>query len=104
MAAGHPGTEVVHRDLRTDPVPVDAWGGRAFAGYTPEDSRTPAQRDAVALAARLADEVSAATALVIATPLYNFGIAQNLKMWIDLLITDPRFAPGTQPSGPPASW
>jgi len=93
----HPGTEVVRRDLRTDPVPVEAWPEAAFAGYTPEESRTPAQRDAVALAARLADEVSAATALVIATPLYNFGIAQNLKMWIDLLITDPRFAPGSQP-------
>jgi FMN-dependent NADH-azoreductase len=41
--------------------------------------------------------VAAATALVIATPLYNFGVAQNLKTWIDLLITDPRFAPGALP-------
>ncbi|MCO1659656.1 FMN-dependent NADH-azoreductase [Pseudonocardia humida] len=93
----HPGTEVVRRDLRADPVPVDAWAQAVFAGQTPERDRTPAQRDAVALATRLADEVSGATALVIATPLYNFGVAQNLKTWIDLLITDPRFGPGSLP-------
>ncbi|WP_214404062.1 FMN-dependent NADH-azoreductase [Pseudonocardia lacus] len=98
----HPGTEVVRRDLRTDPVPVDAWPQAVSASMTPEGDRTPDQRDAVALATRLGDEVITATALVIATPLYNFGVAQNLKTWIDLLIADPRFAPGIQPlSGRP---
>jgi FMN-dependent NADH-azoreductase len=95
--AEHPGTEVVRRDLRTDPVPVDAWPTAAFAGFVPEADRTPEQRGAQALAAELADEVLGATALVIATPLYNFGVAQNLKTWIDLLLTDPRFAPGSAP-------
>jgi FMN-dependent NADH-azoreductase len=95
--AEHPGTEVVRRDLRTDPVPAGVWPQAAFAGFTPEEDRTPEQRAAVALAAELADEVAGATALVIATPLYNFGIAEHVKTWIDMLITDPRFAPGTQP-------
>lgn len=95
--AEHPGTEVVRRDLRTDPVPAGVWPVAAFAGFTPEDARTPEQRAAVALAAELADEVAAATAVVIATPLYNFGVAEHLKTWIDMLITDPRFAPGSRP-------
>jgi FMN-dependent NADH-azoreductase len=88
---------VVHRDLRTDPVPVDAWPAAALGSFTPEDDRSPEQRAAAALATELADEVLAATALVIATPLYNFGVAQNLKTWIDLVLTDPRLAPGTAP-------
>jgi FMN-dependent NADH-azoreductase len=93
----HPSDAVVRRDLRTDPVPAEAWPTAALAGFTPEDQRSTEQRDAVALAARLADEVADADAVVLATPLYNFGVAQQLKMWIDLLITDPRFAPGTSP-------
>ena len=46
---------------------------------------------------RLADEVLAADAIVVASPLYNFGVPQHLKTWIDLLITDPRLGPGTAP-------
>ncbi|GAA4875778.1 FMN-dependent NADH-azoreductase [Actinomycetospora straminea] len=93
----HPDDGVVRRDLRTDPVPADAWAAAALAGSTPEDQRTDEQRAAVDLARRLADEVDGADALVIATPLYNFGVSQHVKTWIDLLITDPRFAPGTSP-------
>lgn len=93
----HPDGTVVRRDLRSDPVPADAWPTAALAGFTPEDQRSGEQRAAVDLAARLADEVEEADALVVATPLYNFGVSQQLKMWIDLLITDPRFAPGTSP-------
>ncbi|GAA4696379.1 NAD(P)H-dependent oxidoreductase [Pseudonocardia yuanmonensis] len=93
----HPGGAVVRRDLVAGPIPADAWPTAALAGFTPEDQRTDAQRAALGLAARLADEVLAADALVVATPLYNFGVSQHLKTWIDLLITDPRFAPGTSP-------
>jgi FMN-dependent NADH-azoreductase len=93
----HPHDGVLHRDLATDPLPADAWPLAATASFAAEEDRTPAQRDAVALAARLADEVLAADALVVASPLYNFGVSQHLKTWMDLLITDPRFAPGQLP-------
>jgi Acyl carrier protein phosphodiesterase len=93
----HPDATVVHRDLTSAPLPAAAWPAAVSAGMTPDDERTQAQRDAVALAATLADELLAADAAVIATPLYNFGLSQHLKTWIDLLITDPRFAPGTTP-------
>jgi FMN-dependent NADH-azoreductase len=93
----HPDGAVVRRDLVSDPVPADAWPAAALAGSTPTDQRTAQQQAAVDLAMRLADEVAAADAVVIATPLYNFGVSQHLKAWIDLLVTDPRFAPGTSP-------
>ncbi len=89
-------TTVVRRDVGLDPLPSDVWATSAFAGFTPEDERTDEQRAAQAVAARLADEVESADVVVIATSLYNFGVSQHLKTWIDTVITDPSFAPGTQ--------
>ena len=34
-------------------------------------------------------------ALLFAVPLYNFGVSQHFKAWVDLVITDPRMGPGT---------
>jgi FMN-dependent NADH-azoreductase len=93
----HRDDTVVRRDLVADPVPADAWPTAVGAGMTPEDQRNDAQDGAVALATRLADEVVSADAVIVAAPLYNFGVSQHLKAWMDLLITDPRFAPGTAP-------
>ena len=93
----HPDDVVVRRDLGVDPVPADAWPLAVSAGATPTDQRTAQQHAALDLAGRLADEVVGADAVVVATPLYNFGVSQHLKAWVDLLITDPRFAPGTSP-------
>jgi FMN-dependent NADH-azoreductase len=88
---------VTRRDLGRDPLPAAAWADAVSVGQTPEAERTPEQREAVALAAALADELLAADAVVVAAPLYNFGVPHHLKAWIDLLITDPRLAPGTAP-------
>jgi FMN-dependent NADH-azoreductase len=93
----HPRAEVVRRDLGVDPIPADAWTAAALGGFVPAEQRTPAQKDAAALAATLADELLAADAVVISTALFNFGVSQHLKNWIDLLIADPRFGPGTTP-------
>ncbi|MBW0092334.1 NAD(P)H-dependent oxidoreductase [Pseudonocardia sp. KRD-184] len=92
----HPNATVERRDLVADPLP-DVWPVAAFAGFTPEDQRSDEQRAALDLTRRLADEVLGADVVVIATPLYNFGVPAHLKAWIDLLITDPRFGPGTSP-------
>jgi FMN-dependent NADH-azoreductase len=93
----HPHATVVRRDLAVDPIAPDVWATATVGGFTPADERTPAQRDAAALAATLADELLSADAAVIATALFNFGVSQHLKAWIDLLIADPRFGPGTSP-------
>lgn len=88
--------EVVRRDLGAAPLPSEAWALATGAGFTPEADRTDEQRAAQALAATLAGEVLEADALVLASPLYNFGVAQYTKVWIDLLIADPRLGPGSE--------
>ncbi|MBM7775450.1 FMN-dependent NADH-azoreductase [Actinokineospora baliensis] len=95
--AAHPNGTITRRDLVTDGLPPTAWTDALAAAAVPADERTPAHLAALTLATAIADEVAAADSLVIATPLYNFGISHHLKVWIDLLLTDPRFAPGTQP-------
>jgi FMN-dependent NADH-azoreductase len=92
----HPAGVVVHRDLGSSPLPSEAWALAVGAAYTPEEQRTEEQRAAVALAATLADELVGADALVLATPLYNFGVSQHTKTWLDLLIAEPRLGPGTE--------
>ena len=96
--AEHPDGVVVRRDIGTSPLSAATWLDAVAGSSTPAEQRTPAQQEAVALAAALADEVLAADALVITAPLYNFGVPAPLKTWVDLLITDPRFAPGSPPA------
>ncbi|MEO3874821.1 NAD(P)H-dependent oxidoreductase [Nonomuraea sp. B12E4] len=85
-SAAHPGEPVVRRHLGTDPLPADVWTLVTIAGFVPEDQRTPAQRDALALAAELKAELAAADAVLLAVPLYNWGVSQHFKTWIDLII------------------
>jgi len=57
----------------------------------PEPGRREAQqREAQRLAATLADELLDAEALLFAVPLYNFGVPQHFKAWVDVVLTDPR--------------
>jgi FMN-dependent NADH-azoreductase len=92
-----PGEPVIRRHVGVDPIPATAWATAVFAGRTPEESRTDEQKTALALAATLTDELVAADALLFAAPLYNFGVSQHFKTWVDMVITDPRMAAGTQP-------
>jgi FMN-dependent NADH-azoreductase len=90
----HPDDAVVRRDLGANPLPSDVWPNAATAQHLPEEQQTPQQRAALALAGELADELISADAAVIAVPLYNFGISQHVKTWIDLLLTSPQLRPG----------
>ncbi len=102
--AGHPTSPVTRRHIGTDPVPATTWGIAAQAAGTPEDERSPAQLEAVAAAGREADLIVDADAALFAVPLYNFGVSQHFKTWVDLVITDPRMGPGGDPAsaGKPA--
>ena len=84
--AAHPDTEVVSRHLGSEPLPSDAWASAIGGNYTPEANRTDAQRAAIALAQGLAQELQDASAAVFALPLYNWGVSQHVKTWIDLVI------------------
>jgi FMN-dependent NADH-azoreductase len=90
----HPGDAIVRRHIGTDPISAHAWAHAVSAGMTPEAERSPDQRAAVRLAGRLVDELVNADAILLAVPLYNFGVSQHIKTWIDLVNTDPRVLPG----------
>jgi FMN-dependent NADH-azoreductase len=100
----HPSESVIRRHVGVDPIPATAWATAVFAGRTPAESRTDEQQTALALAATLTDELIKADALLFAVPLYNFGVSQHFKTWVDMVITDPRMAAGTEPilAGQPA--
>lgn len=89
-------TTVVRRDVAFTSVATDVWATSAFAGYVPEAEWTPEQATAKAYATELADELAHADVVIVATSLYNFGVSQHLKAWIDTIITDPRFGPGAE--------
>jgi FMN-dependent NADH-azoreductase len=95
----HPGDAVLRRHVGTDPLPADAWAHAVMGARIPEADRTEPQRAGVALAARLAGELTAADAVLLAVPLYNFGVSQHIKTWIDLVIAAPRDI-GADGSGP----
>lgn len=86
---------VTRRDIGTQPLPATAWAGAVFGPYTPADQRSAEQNDGIALSKQIADELAEADAFIFAIPLYNFGPSQHFKAWLDLLLTDARFAPGT---------
>jgi FMN-dependent NADH-azoreductase len=80
--ASHPGGRVIVRDLARDPVPhLDAATFTAFR--TPAAELTPDQARAVAYSDALVDELRRADTIVLALPLYNFGVPSTLKAWFD---------------------
>lgn len=93
----HPGGIITRRHVGTEPLPSTLWAQAVVASRTPEADRTPEQRAAAAVVATLADEILDAEALLFAVPLYNFGVSQHFKAWIDVVLTDPRL---TTPDGP----
>lgn len=80
--AAHADTEVIVRDLGRDPVPhLDAARFGAFLAK-PAD-RTPEQAAVAAYSDALIDELRRADVIVLAVPMYNFGIPSALKAYFD---------------------
>jgi FMN-dependent NADH-azoreductase len=88
--AAHPSDTIERRHIGVDVLPADAWATAVGASSTPEVDRTPAQKQAVALAGTLVDELLAADALLFTVPLYNYGVSQHFKTYSDVVWTDPR--------------
>ncbi|MBU1332520.1 MAG: FMN-dependent NADH-azoreductase [Gammaproteobacteria bacterium] len=80
--AAHPADTVTVRDLARDPVPhLDS---SLLGGWmTPADQQSEAEKAALARSNLLTDELLAADVLVLAAPMYNFGIPSTLKAWLD---------------------
>src|SRR6204780_4119573 len=80
--ASHPDGRVVVRDLNATPIsPISAeWVG---AVYTPDEARTPQQKELLALSETLLAELEHADEYVFGVPMHNFGVPSVLKLWID---------------------
>lgn len=81
---------ITRRHVGVEPVPSTSWALSTSANRGDSERLSPEVEHAVALAATLADELLDAGALLFAVPLYNFGVSQHFKAWVDLVITDPR--------------
>jgi FMN-dependent NADH-azoreductase len=80
--SSHPNGTVVDRDLYSASIPpINAvWVG---AVYTPEEARTPEQKELLSLSDSLLAELEQADEYVFGVPMHNFGVPSVLKLWID---------------------
>jgi FMN-dependent NADH-azoreductase len=61
-------------------------GSWVAAAYTPEDARTPQQKEVLAVSELLIAELQNADEYVISVPIHNFSIPSTLKLWIDQIV------------------
>jgi FMN-dependent NADH-azoreductase len=80
--SSHPDGMVIDRDLYSTSIPPinGDWVG---AVYTPEEARTPEQKEALSLSDSLLAELEQAEEYVFGVPMHNFGVPSVLKLWID---------------------
>ena len=79
----YPGIRVTQRNVAAGlPFVDDAWVG---ANFTPEEERSAADQEVLALSDELVSELEAADILVIGAPIYNFSVPATLKAWIDMV-------------------
>jgi len=84
LRAGNPGAVVTLRDVgRQPPQGLDETALQGL--FTPVDQRSHEQAARVAEDDALIAEIQAADVLVLAAPMYNFGIPSSLKNWIDAI-------------------
>jgi FMN-dependent NADH-azoreductase len=81
----YPSAKLVRRDLVAEQLPhLDGITLRAIS------TKDPAEAESLKAAARqsdqLTDELLESDLLVMATPMWNFGIPSALKAWIDLVV------------------
>ena len=81
----NPDGRILTRDVDVAPIaPIDAaW---IQAAYTPEDQRTPEQRNLLALSEALIEELNQADEFVFGVPMHNFSVPSVLKLWIDQVV------------------
>lgn len=84
LQARHAGASVTVRDLARQPHPVlDEAALQAL--FTPAEQRSAEATARVALDDALIAQIQAADVVVIASPMFNFGVTAQLKNWIDAI-------------------
>ena len=81
----YPSAKLVHRDLASEYLPhLDDTTLRAIS--TKNAAEAEQLKSAARQSDRLVNELLESDLLVIATPMWNFGIPSALKAWIDLVV------------------
>lgn len=80
-----PHEPVISRDVGLFPPPFvsEAW---IAAPFTPASERTAADVEILQQSDVLIDELTRADTLVVATPMYNYGMPAPLKAWVDQVV------------------
>lgn len=82
LVAAYPGSTVTENNLAKKQFP-HLEEAHLTSFYTPEESRTPQDLEAIKHSDAAIKEIKDADIIVIDAPLYNFGIPSTLKAWID---------------------
>ncbi|ADB32197.1 NAD(P)H dehydrogenase (quinone) [Kribbella flavida DSM 17836] len=93
----HPDGVVLRRDLGLQPIPTGVWAaliGAQFGQPVPNGASFADAAEAKELAETLINEFKSADAVLLAVPLYNYGIAQHVKTYLDVLLTDQELLTG----------
>jgi FMN-dependent NADH-azoreductase len=81
----YPNARFVERDLVTDPLPHLDY--QTVKGISAKDkAEAESLKDALRLSDELTEELLSAGLLVIASPIWNFGLPSSLKAWIDHIV------------------
>lgn len=83
--ARRPHDRVTHRDVGLHP-PAPVTGDWVRAAFTRPEQRDERMREALRESDDLVDELIASELIVIAAPMYNFGMPAQLKAWIDNVV------------------
>lgn len=85
LSDANPGTQIVYRDLASDPV-SHLTGAYLQAAQNPEGEHGPTLQTDVANGRAVLEEFLAADTVVIGVAFYNFTIPSQLKAWIDRIL------------------
>lgn len=81
----YPEVRLVERDLAKAPLPhLDHRTVKAI--FTKDRSEAEALQEALRLSDQVTEEVLSSDLLVIASPMWNFGLPSSLKAWIDHIV------------------
>jgi FMN-dependent NADH-azoreductase len=85
LHAQYPSARIIHRDLVKDNLPhLDEATLKAIS--TKDAAEALRWKEAARLSDQLTEELLASDLLVIATPMWNFGIPPSLKAWVDYVV------------------
>jgi FMN-dependent NADH-azoreductase len=85
LRAQYPEARFVERDLAENPLPhLDYRTVKAI--FTRDRTEAESLQEALRLSDQVTGEVLSSDLLVIATPMWNFGLPSSLKAWIDHIV------------------